>query len=47
MLDYSSGWVASPHCPDLLTQILFGLRLDGLEYGRCELHAPWAVAFPE
>ena len=29
-----------------LTQILLGLRLDGVEYGRCVMHAPWAVAFP-
>ncbi|WP_298933194.1 AraC family transcriptional regulator [uncultured Ramlibacter sp.] len=32
--------------PDLLTQILLGLRLEGVEYGRCLMHAPWAVAFP-
>ncbi|KAI1693692.1 cupin domain-containing protein [Ditylenchus destructor] len=31
---------------DLLTQILLGLRLEGVEYGRCRLRAPWAVAFP-
>ncbi|PIM51268.1 AraC family transcriptional regulator [Roseateles chitinivorans] len=31
---------------DLLTQILLGLRLEGVEYGRCLLRAPWAVAFP-
>jgi AraC-like DNA-binding protein len=30
---------------DMLTQILLGLRLDGVEYGRCVLHAPWAVRF--
>lgn len=29
---------------DLLSQILLGLRLDGVEYGRCLLYAPWAVA---
>jgi AraC-like DNA-binding protein len=29
-----------------LTQILLGLRLDGVEYGRCILRGPWAVAFP-
>lgn len=34
--------IASPR--DLLTEILLGLRLDGVEYGRCLLHAPWAVA---
>ena len=32
--------------PDPLTEILLNLRLDGLEYGRCRLRAPWAVAFP-
>ncbi len=31
---------------DLLTRILLGLRLEGIEYGRCLLRAPWAVAFP-
>ena len=31
---------------DLLTQILLGLRLEGVEYGRCVLRAPWAIAFP-
>lgn len=32
--------------PDPLTQVLLNLRLDGLEHGRCQLRAPWAVAFP-
>jgi AraC-like DNA-binding protein len=32
---------------DPLTQVLLGLRLDGVEYGRCLLRAPWAVAFKE
>jgi AraC-like DNA-binding protein len=31
---------------DALTEILLGLRLDGVEYGRCVMRAPWAVAFP-
>ncbi|HSC81816.1 MAG TPA: AraC family transcriptional regulator [Chitinolyticbacter sp.] len=31
---------------DTLTEILLGLRLDGVEYGRCVLRQPWAVAFP-
>lgn len=31
---------------DTLTEILLGLRLDGVEYGRCLLSPPWAVAFP-
>ena len=53
MLDYSSeGSVplsgeGSPSNPrDALTEILLGLRLDGVEYGRCRLPRPWAVAFP-
>ncbi len=29
---------------DTLTEILLGLRLEGVEYGRCLLRAPWAVA---
>lgn len=32
--------------PDPLTQILLGLRLEGVEYGRCLMRAPWAVSFP-
>ncbi|RZL33940.1 MAG: AraC family transcriptional regulator [Rubrivivax sp.] len=32
--------------PDLLTQIVLGLRLDGVEHGRCIMRGPWAVAFP-
>jgi len=32
--------------PDALTQILLGLRLEGVEYGRCLMNGPWAVAFP-
>jgi len=32
---------------DPLTQVLLGLRLDGVEYGRCLLRPPWAVAFKE
>ncbi len=31
---------------DPLTDILLGLRLDGVEYRRCVLLEPWAVAFP-
>lgn len=32
--------------PDPLTEILLNLRLHGVEYGRWQLRAPWAVAFP-
>jgi AraC-like DNA-binding protein len=45
MLDDSSE-ASLPRGPDALTQILLGLRLDGVEYGRCRLPRPWAVAFP-
>jgi AraC-like DNA-binding protein len=31
---------------DPLTEMLKGLRLDGVEYGRCQPEAPWATAFP-
>lgn len=47
MLDHSSSPTGQPDdVPDTLTQVLLGLRLDGVEYGRCLLRAPWAVAFP-
>ena len=46
MLDYLSETVDPPGTPDTLTQILLGLRLDGVEYGRCVMNTPWAVAFP-
>jgi AraC-like DNA-binding protein len=51
MLDHSSRSTRSfaqesPGARDTLTQVLLGLRLDGVEYGRCLLRAPWAVAFP-
>jgi AraC-like DNA-binding protein len=52
MLDHSSR-PARPPSPDFnkpldpLTQVLLGLRLEGVEYGRCLLRAPWAVAFRE
>ncbi|MEL4072606.1 AraC family transcriptional regulator [Ochrobactrum sp. GPK 3] len=31
---------------DPLTEILRGIRLDGVEYGRCQPCAPWATLFP-
>ncbi|WP_311221073.1 MULTISPECIES: AraC family transcriptional regulator [unclassified Acidovorax] len=51
MHDFSSKPFAGipryePETRDLLTQILLGLRLDGVDYGRCLFHAPWSVAFP-
>jgi AraC-like DNA-binding protein len=49
MLDQSSnkpsGELVAGHL-DALTEMLRGLRLDGVDYGRCELIAPWAVSFP-
>ena len=35
-----------PLTHDPLTDMLQGLRLDGVEYGRCNLAAPWAFSFP-
>ncbi len=49
MLDHSSRIlppVPPPEEGDLLTRVLLGLRLDGVEYGRCVMQAPWAIAFP-
>jgi AraC-like DNA-binding protein len=49
MHDYSSSPVSTVQPPgggDLLTRVLLGLRLDGVEYGRYVLQEPWAIAFP-
>ena len=51
MLDFLStvarAPVTAPQEPkDLLAEILLGLRLDGVEYGRCVMNEPWAIAFP-
>ncbi|MGH6646850.1 AraC family transcriptional regulator [Aquabacterium sp.] len=51
MLDNLSSVTSKPSVEpastrDTLTQVLLGLRLDGVEYGRCLMRAPWAVAFP-
>lgn len=49
MHDHSSRFVSAvqpPEASDLLTRVLLGLRLDGVEYGRCVMQAPWAIAFP-
>jgi len=49
MHDHSSrliGPVQPPEASDLLTRVLLGLRLEGVEYGRCAMHGPWAIAFP-
>jgi AraC-like DNA-binding protein len=45
MHDHSSKPAATA-ASDHLTDMLRGLRLDGVEYGRCEMTAPWAIAVP-
>jgi AraC-like DNA-binding protein len=45
MFDRSSKFSAAAPA-DPLSEMLRGLRLDGVEYGRCRLSAPWATAFP-
>ncbi len=45
MNDLSSKYVAS-HSADHLTEMLRGLRLDGVDYSRCQMASPWAIAFP-
>ncbi|UZF94475.1 AraC family transcriptional regulator [Bosea sp. NBC_00550] len=32
---------------DHLTEMLRGLRLDGVDYSRCQMAAPWGVVFPQ
>lgn len=49
MHDHSSRIVSTarlPEASDLLTRVLLGLRLEGVEYGRCVMQTPWAIAFP-
>ena len=31
---------------DHLTEMLRGLRLDGVDYSRCQLAAPWGIVYP-
>ncbi|RWX75550.1 AraC family transcriptional regulator [Neorhizobium lilium] len=45
MLDHSSK-ISSDSFGDPLTEMLRGLRLDGVDYGRCRLADPWATFFP-
>ncbi len=45
MLDRSSKSAGS-FPSDPLTDMLRGLRLDGVDYSRCRLAEPWALAFP-
>jgi AraC-like DNA-binding protein len=42
MLDNSSKTVAA----DPLTEMLRGLRLEGVDYTRCRMTAPWGILFP-
>jgi AraC-like DNA-binding protein len=42
MLDNSSKSVAA----DPLTEMLRGLRLEGVDYTRCRMTAPWGILFP-
>jgi AraC-like DNA-binding protein len=45
MHDHSSK-ISSSSVVDPLTEMLRGLRLDGVEYGRCRLAEPWGTLFP-
>ena len=45
MLDRSSRNAPSP-AGDPLSEMLRGLRLDGVEYGRFRMKAPWGLSFP-
>jgi AraC-like DNA-binding protein len=45
MLDHSSKPVATS-ASDPLTEMLRGLRLDGVDYGRCQMTDPWGIVFP-
>ena len=45
MLDRSSKKITEDSF-DPLSEMLRGLRLDGVEYGRCRLSEPWATSFP-
>jgi AraC-like DNA-binding protein len=44
MHDRSSKSAAYPSDP--LTEMLRGLRLDGIDYSRCRMAEPWALDFP-
>jgi AraC-like DNA-binding protein len=45
-MNYNSSKTALPTSGDPLSDMLRGLRLDGVDYGRCVLGEPWAVSFP-
>jgi AraC-like DNA-binding protein len=44
MHDQSSK--SAPYPSDPLTEMLRGLRLDGIDYSRCRMAEPWALDFP-
>lgn len=45
MLDHSSNRpILRPSDP--LTEMMRGLRLDGVDYGRCVMAEPWGILFP-
>ncbi|MGX8011905.1 AraC family transcriptional regulator [Mesorhizobium sp. ORM8.1] len=46
-MNYNSSKSTLPASGDPLTDMLRGLRLDGVDYGRCVLGEPWAVSFPK
>jgi AraC-like DNA-binding protein len=46
MLDNSSKDRPGPLGGDPLSEMLRGLRLDGVEYGRFQMKAPWGLSFP-
>jgi hypothetical protein len=48
MLDHSSknsAFSKNSVSADPLTDMLRGLRLEGVEYDRCRLAAPWGISF--
>jgi len=45
-MNYNSSKTILQASGDPLTDMLRGLRLDGVDYGRCVLGEPWAVSFP-
>ncbi|WP_182509116.1 AraC family transcriptional regulator [Phyllobacterium sp. P30BS-XVII] len=48
MLDHPSRPSSPPHIPmDALSEVLQDFRMNGVNYGRCELRHPWSFAFPQ
>src|SRR3954464_1530420 len=46
MLANSSKERSDPLGGDPLSEMLRGLRLDGVEYGRFQMKSPWGLSFP-